>query len=113
MAVLINSTVRYVENNSVRARIVKKADDYPWSSASAHVKGKMDAVLADDCYMVERIKDWSVYLREKEDMVLVEDIRQSTKTGRPCGDNRFVTKMEKLLGRKLTALPKGRPCKTK
>jgi putative transposase len=63
--------------------------------------------------MVERIKDWSAYLMEKEDTVLVEAIRQSTKTGRPCGDDRFVIKMEKLLGRKLTALPKGRPRKTK
>jgi len=63
--------------------------------------------------MVESIKDWSAYLREKEDTVLVEDIRQDTKTGRPCGDDRFVMKMEKLLGRELTALPQGRPCKTK
>ncbi|MEW6739479.1 MAG: transposase [Nitrospirota bacterium] len=107
------AAMRYVENNSVRARIVKKAEDYRWSSAYAHARGKMDKVLADDCYMVERIKDWSAYLREKEDTVLVEDIRQSTKTGRPCGDDRFVMKMEKLLERKLTALPKGRPRKTK
>jgi putative transposase len=105
--------MRYVENNSVRARIVKNAEDYRWSSACAHVRGKIDKVLADDCYMVERIKDWSAYLREEEDTVLVEVIRQSTKTGRPCGDDRFVMKMEKLLGRKLTALPKGRPRKTK
>jgi putative transposase len=63
--------------------------------------------------MNQKIKDWSAYLKEKEDTVLVEDIRKSTKTGRPCGDDRFVMKMEKLLGRKLTALPKGRPRKTK
>jgi putative transposase len=105
--------MRYVENNSVRAGIVKKAEDYRWSSACTHVRGKKDKVLADDCYMVEKIKDWSGYLREKEEAVLVEDIRQSTKTGRPCGDDRFVIEMEKLLERKLTALPKGRPCKTK
>ncbi|HAK89331.1 MAG TPA: transposase, partial [Nitrospiraceae bacterium] len=106
------AAIRYIENNPVQSRLVKKAEDYRWSSACAHVRKKMDAVLADDCYMVERIKNWSTYLREKEDTVLVEDIRQSTKTGRPCGDDRFVMKMEKLLGRKLTALPKGRPRKT-
>ncbi|MCL4492319.1 MAG: transposase, partial [Nitrospirae bacterium] len=86
--------------------------NYRWSSARAHATGTIDAVLANDCYMVERIEDWSAYLREKEDTILVEDIRQSTKTGRPCGDNRFVMKMEKLLERKLIALPKGRPRKT-
>ena len=107
------AAVRYVENNPVRAHLVKKAENYRWSSAYAHANGKIDKVLADNCYIVEKIKDWSAYIREEEDTVLVEDIRQNTKTGRPCGDDRFVMKMEKLLGRKLTALPKGRPRKTK
>ena len=30
--------LRYVENNPVRARIVKRAEDHPWSSARAHVR---------------------------------------------------------------------------
>lgn len=107
------AAVRYVENNPVRAHLVKKAENYRWSSAYAHANRKIDKVLADNCYIVEKIKDWSAYIREEEDTVLVEDIRQNTKTGRPCGDDRFVMKMEKLLGRKLTALPKGRPRKTK
>ncbi len=107
------AAMQYIENNPVKARLVKKAEDYRWSSAFAHVNGKKDMVLADDCYMVERIKDWPSYLREKEDTILVADIRQSTKTGRPCGDNRFVMRMEKLLERKLLALPKGRPRKAK
>jgi len=33
--------------------------------------------------------------------MLFPDIRQSIKTGRPCGDERFIIKMEKLDGRKL------------
>lgn len=31
---------------------------------------KRDVFLANDCYKVERIKDWSAYFREKEDTVL-------------------------------------------
>lgn len=103
--------VRYVENNPVKAWIVKKAEQYRWSSAGAHVRGEADAVLAEGCYLVKRIKDWSEYLREKADTVLVEEIRQSTKTGRPCGDERFVMELERLLGRRLIALPRGRPRK--
>ncbi len=30
------ATVRYIERNPVRARIVKRAEDYEWSSAAAH-----------------------------------------------------------------------------
>jgi len=33
----------------------------------------------------------------EEDKVLIDDIWQSTKTGRPCGDNRFIIKMESHL----------------
>jgi len=101
--------MRYVENNPVRARIVKKAEEYKWSSAQSHVKRKTDSVLSEGCYIVEEIKDWASYLREKEDSSLVANIRQNTKTGRPCGDDGFMQRIEKLLGRRLVALPWGRP----
>jgi len=36
---------RYIEMNPVRASLVKKAEDWPWSSASAHIKGKNDMLV--------------------------------------------------------------------
>jgi len=101
--------IRYVENNPVRAGIVLKAEAYKWSSARGHVKKKTDAVLSGDCYIVGKIKDWSAYLREKDEPSLDDDIRQNTKTGRPCGGDSFVRGMEELLGGRLVALPWGRP----
>jgi putative transposase len=103
--------MRYVETNPVRAGIVKRAEDYKWSSAPSHAKGKTDTVLSNDCYLLKRINDWSAYLREKEDVSLTNAIRQNTRTGRPCGDGRFVQRIEQLLGRRLAALPRGRPRK--
>lgn len=105
--------IRYVENNPVRARIVRTAEEYRWSSAHGHVKEKTDPVLSEDCYVVEKIRDWSAYLREKEESFLVDEIRQNTKTGRPCGDDGFICRMEELLGRRLAAFPWGRPRKAK
>jgi len=101
--------VRYVENNPVRATIVKKPHEYRWSSARAHVSGDSDFVLTNDCYLVEEIKDWLSYLMEKDDKTLIENIRSNTRTGRPCGDEVFIQKIENLLDRRLNALPKGRP----
>jgi len=103
--------IRYVETNPVRAGIVKKAEDYKWSSARSHVKGKTDPILSNDCYVLKKIKDWSAYLKEKGDVSQIDAIRQNTRTGRPCGDDRFAQKIEKLLGRRLAALPRGRPRK--
>ncbi|MCL5023887.1 MAG: transposase [Nitrospirae bacterium] len=101
--------VRYVLNNPVQAGIVQKAEDYRWSNARSHVRRVPDPILSGDCYLTEGIKDWSAYLRGREDRIIVDAIRKNTKSGRPCGDDSFVAKIEGLLGRRLTALPWGRP----
>jgi Transposase IS200 like len=41
--------IRYVENNPVRAGLVKRAEEYRWSSAASHVLRKDDPILSDDC----------------------------------------------------------------
>jgi hypothetical protein len=64
-------------------------------------------------YLIKEIDDWSVYLMESDDSAVINNIRQNTKTGRPCGDESFIKNIEELLERRLTALPKGRPLKRK
>ena len=39
------AALRYVEQNLVRAGIVQRAEEYPWSSAAAHCGLRPDAVL--------------------------------------------------------------------
>ena len=39
------AALRYVERNPVRARIVRKAENYMWSSAAAHCGLREDATL--------------------------------------------------------------------
>ena len=101
--------IRYVENNPVRAGIVKKADAYKWSSAASHVHTHTDPALSNDCYLHETIKDWFAYLKEKEESNLIDTLKKSTRTGRPCGDSRFIKHLEELLGRRLSAFSRGRP----
>lgn len=101
--------IRYVENNPIRAGIVKKADAYKWSSAPSHVHTHTDPVLSSDCYLHDTIKDWSAYLKEKEESNLIDALKKSTRTGRPCGDSSFIKHLEELLGRRLSAFSRGRP----
>jgi putative transposase len=103
------SGIRYVENNPVRAKIANNADEYRWSSARSHMHGTVDAVLSNDCTIIESVRNWSAYLQEREDTQMTEAIRQNTRTGRPCGGGKFVLRMEELLGRSLNAMPRGRP----
>lgn len=103
------AAIRYVEKNPVRAKIIKEPHEYRWSSAKAHVYREIDHILINDCYLGKEIKNWLSYLMENEDKIIIDNIRKNTKTGRPCGDEVFIEKIENLLDRRLNALPKGRP----
>lgn len=104
------AAIRYVENNPVRAMIVKAAEEFKWSSARGHIKGG-DALISGDCHLEEYIKDWRTYLNESDDSHLIEDIRKNSLTGRPCGDDIFTQMIEKTVGRNLKAQKRGRPRK--
>jgi putative transposase len=100
--------VRYVERNPVRAGIVKRAEDYPWSSAAAHCGLRTDRILSDDLPLLEVVPDWSAWLAEQEPEKDLNFIRSRTRTGRPCADDEFTRTMEKKLGRVLLPQKTGR-----
>jgi len=96
------AAVRYVENNPVAAGMAKHAWEYRWSSASYHVGNIKEDVLVKSRDLYGLVKDWREYLDERiagsDDM---DNVRRSTRTGRPAGDLYFVNKIEKLTGRLL------------
>jgi putative transposase len=104
--------VRFIENNPVRAGLVERAEDYPWSSARHHVLGDPDPIIMDGCFLKSEVKDWSAYLGERGDDPILTRTWCNLKTGRPAGDVEFVRALEEILGRRLMALPRGRPRKT-
>ncbi|MCK5655834.1 MAG: transposase [Candidatus Aureabacteria bacterium] len=105
------ASCRYVENNPVRAKLVRKAENWQWSSAKAHLnKGTGSISLADIKEYME-VNNWREYLSEKEDKTLVEKIRSGTLSGKPLGDSSFIQQLEKVLGKKLRTSPRGRPRK--
>lgn len=101
--------VRYIESNPVRAGFVERAEDYLWSSARHHVLGEVDPIMRDASSIRIAVNDWRSYLMGKGDVFLLNRTWQSLKTGRPAGDVGFVHALEKILGRRLMALPRGRP----
>jgi putative transposase len=107
------AAMRYVENNPVRAKIVKSPEEYKWSSARGYVSKDDEPILNGDCYLKKEIKDWLVFLKEKDSNQLIEDIRKNSLTGRPCGNDTFIQSIEGILGRKLKAMTRGRPQKGK
>ncbi len=103
--------LRYVELNPVRAGLVRKAEDYPWSSAQSHCGLKQDDLLAPIHVPGNLITDWSLWLADEHENTGQEfkRIRQHTKTGRPCGADAFIDELERILGRPLKPQKGGRP----
>jgi len=94
------AAVRYIERNPVRAGIVKKAEDYPWSSAKAHIYKTQDILLLDN-FMTEEITNWKDYLLDDSDDKKSSLFVGHVDTGRPLGDENFVKKLEGVVGRTL------------
>ena len=105
------AALRYVERNPVRAGMVKRAEDYRWSSAPAHCRLRGDPLLAPLPNNGGLIPDWSAWVSGGDNQAELKMIRNNTKTGRPCGSEAFVDKLEGLLGRTLRPRRGGRPKK--
>ena len=99
------ATVRYVELNPVVAKLCRQAEEWPWSSAAAHVAGTNDGLVQVEP-MLARVRDWRAYLSGSDDDEHRSRVAKHSRTGRPLGNAGFVAALEHITGRNLTP---GRP----
>jgi putative transposase len=103
------AVARYIENNPVRSGLVKTAEDWKWSSASAHVKGIYDRFLTYPDWLDEKEREnYRIFLKEFSDESI---IRKATATGRPIGTDEFAEMIGRRLNRMLKPKKGGRPRK--
>ena len=101
------AAVRYVERNPVRAKLVRAAEQYKWSSARGHCGLKTDSLLAKGFPPTGVVSNWPEWLQE-EDEALSTAVRRQTKTGRPCGSLSFVERLKGMVNRVLQLQKVGR-----
>jgi len=103
----------YIEQNPVRAKMVRYPWSYRWSSAAFHIGGEDKFELMDKSKWKRKSSrlDWKMFLREKLEGLDMDKFRIHCRTGRPLGTDKFISKLEAALGRRLRALPVGRPKK--
>jgi len=99
------TAVRYVELNPVRAKLVKRAQAWRWSSAKAHVEGYQDG-LTDPTALAGVHRNWRAMLRNglaAGDLApeVEAAIEMHQRTGRPWGDAAFIANLEHSTGRTL------------
>jgi putative transposase len=105
--VYLAAAVRYVLLNPVRAKLVSRAADWPWSSVHAHLRGREDGLTARGP-VASRYPDLAERLEAGEDEAMSERLRRAETIGRPVGDRAFLDRLAALSGRKLEPGRRGR-----
>ncbi|MBV9218731.1 MAG: transposase [Methylobacteriaceae bacterium] len=106
----LRAAARYVSLNPVRARLVKRARDWRWSSVRAHLAGRDDALVAVRPLLdrAGRFADLIAARAGKSDAGAFAALRAAENIGRPLGAAAFVDRLEAKLGRVLRPAKRGR-----
>ena len=101
--------LRYTEMNPVRASLVEKAEQWSWSSASAHcgVEPAGEWMAMDLWASHWSPGDWRSYLDVGTSGSTLTAIRRSTFSGRPLGSEEFTRAVETETKRCLTPQKRG------
>lgn len=96
------AAARYIERNPVRAGLVQSPEDWAFSSAGAHLKGRDDS-LVKVAPLLDLAPDWRNFIADNAPETDEETgkINLHVSTGRPLGDAAFVAALENRLGRSL------------
>ena len=87
------AALRYVSLNPVRARLVKRAQDWRWSSTRAHLTGKDDGLTAL-APIRERFPRFADLLATEPDADMFARLRAAESIGRPLGSDGFLSRIE-------------------
>lgn len=101
------AAIRYVLMNPVRAGLVERAADWPWSSARASFGLESDRVTAVGPVR-ERWPDLAALLESAEDEELTMRLRRAESVGRPIGSGEWLERLERESGRRLSPARRGR-----
>lgn len=101
---------RYIDLNPVRAGLVKRAEQWLWSSARSRIKGVDDPLVSQTCPILNtrETRDWSKFLNAGLAPDTRDILQQHERTGRPLGSAKFIDQVGKVLGRDLSLKKPGR-----
>jgi putative transposase len=114
------SVLRYVERNPLRAGLVARAEDWPWSSLGTPEPGDgppgpdaIDPALVPplDAGPLPRPSNWRDWVNEAEDPGQLAALRHSVNRGTPWGEPAWTKRTATRLGVATSLRPRGRPAK--
>jgi len=101
--------MRYIEGNPVRAKLVKSASEWRWSSHKETIRKNLGRLL--DEVPITLPDEWEKYVDEPLTEKELEKIRESVNRQSPYGDNDWRIEICRKYGLESTMRKKGRPAK--
>lgn len=101
------TVMRYVERNPLRAKLVRRAEEWRWSSLAARGTARAPAFLAGGPMPLP--SEWRAAVNEVEAPAELARLRHCVNRGTPYGAARWVERIAAKLGLESTLRPPGRP----
>lgn len=105
------TAARYIALNPVKAGLTRRVEEWPWSSARAHLAATDDE-LCRVAPLLQRIPDFAALLAGTGDAEAERRLERAATIGRPLGSPAWLGALEARLGRALAPRrpgPKPRP----
>ncbi|MSU94653.1 transposase [Pseudomonas mandelii] len=110
---------RYIELNPVRAQMVQRAQDYPWSSLHLRLNEAAGNHWLDEdlCFTelgnthAERLARYTSFMEQTIPSTELQLIRGALQRGQLTGNPRFTDEIEKITGLRISHRVQGRPAK--
>jgi len=103
--------VCYVERNAKKANLVKKTEDWKWSSIWRREKGTLKQKKFLSKWPVSEPKNYLSFLNEQQTKEEEETIEKSIQRDCPYGEESWVSRVVREFGLESTVRAKGRPKK--
>jgi putative transposase len=105
------TVLRYVERNCLRAKLVRKAQDWRWSSLCLRHPQAGQTFLAPS--PVRLPTNWISLVNQPQTEAELAALRTSVHRGRPFGGPRWTQRAARELGLESTLRSRGRPRKSR
>lgn len=101
--------MKYIEANALRAKMVKKAEDWPWSSLSIRINNPQYAQKLLIAWPIDVPKNYLKLVNEPLPKPVLKSLRHSIERGKPLGNDKWVGQQIKKHNLTYTIRPVGRP----
>lgn len=105
------TVARYVERNAARAKLVRRAEDWPWGSLYRWLRGSADDQRLLAAWPLARRPGWVEHVNRPLTEAEFEAVQRAIARGCPYGGSEWIDRTVRKLGLESTLRPQGRPKK--